>query len=134
LIVFDVNETLSDMAPMGKRFADVGAPELLAKIWFAGASLGHPWREPRGHAHRVDQLRRSDIPGYFAAPDVSAPDLTALAEQIASAHGHSRPNRSARLHNLRLMGNQQHDRLDDHGRLSEPVSASLGGPAGGGKT
>jgi 2-haloacid dehalogenase len=35
LIVFDVNETLSDMAPMGKRFADVGAPGLLAKVWFA---------------------------------------------------------------------------------------------------
>ncbi len=34
-IVFDVNETLSDMAPMGQRFAEVGAPELLAKAWFA---------------------------------------------------------------------------------------------------
>jgi 2-haloacid dehalogenase len=35
LIVLDVNETLSDMAPMGQRFADVGAPPLLAKVWFA---------------------------------------------------------------------------------------------------
>jgi 2-haloacid dehalogenase len=35
VIVFDVNETLSDMAPMAERFADVGAPELLAKVWFA---------------------------------------------------------------------------------------------------
>ncbi len=26
LIVFDVNETLSDMSPMAQRFADVGAP------------------------------------------------------------------------------------------------------------
>jgi 2-haloacid dehalogenase len=34
-VVFDVNETLSDMAPMGGKFADVGAPELLAKVWFA---------------------------------------------------------------------------------------------------
>ncbi|HLH58560.1 MAG TPA: haloacid dehalogenase type II [Streptosporangiaceae bacterium] len=34
-IVFDVNETLSDMAPMGRRFAEVGAPELLATVWFA---------------------------------------------------------------------------------------------------
>jgi 2-haloacid dehalogenase len=33
--VFDVNETLSDMAPLAGRFADVGAPELLAKVWFA---------------------------------------------------------------------------------------------------
>jgi 2-haloacid dehalogenase len=35
VIVFDVNETLSDMAPMARRFADVGAPDLLATVWFA---------------------------------------------------------------------------------------------------
>lgn len=35
VIVFDVNETLSDMAPMGVRFADVGAPRHLAQLWFA---------------------------------------------------------------------------------------------------
>lgn len=36
LIVFDVNETLSDMAPMGQRFQQVGAPAPLAATWFAG--------------------------------------------------------------------------------------------------
>ena len=35
VIVFDVNETLSDMTPLARRFADVGAPELLARVWFA---------------------------------------------------------------------------------------------------
>ena len=35
LLVFDVNETLSDMSPMGQRFDDVGAPAHLAKTWFA---------------------------------------------------------------------------------------------------
>jgi 2-haloacid dehalogenase len=35
VIVFDVNETLSDMSPMARRFADIGAPEHLAKLWFA---------------------------------------------------------------------------------------------------
>ena len=35
-MVFDVNETLSDMSPMGQRFEDVGAPAHLAKTWFAG--------------------------------------------------------------------------------------------------
>jgi 2-haloacid dehalogenase len=35
LIVFDVNETLSDMGPMGERFASLGVPEQLAKTWFA---------------------------------------------------------------------------------------------------
>jgi len=35
VIVFDVNETLSDMSPMGERFSEVGAPGELAKLWFA---------------------------------------------------------------------------------------------------
>ena len=35
VIVFDVNETLSDMSPMAGRFTDVGAPAHLAKTWFA---------------------------------------------------------------------------------------------------
>ncbi|MGH9104212.1 MAG: haloacid dehalogenase type II [Acidimicrobiales bacterium] len=35
VVVFDVNETLSDLTPMGQRFADVGAPEWTAKVWFA---------------------------------------------------------------------------------------------------
>lgn len=36
LLIFDVNETLSDMAPLAGRFADVGAPPHTAQRWFAG--------------------------------------------------------------------------------------------------
>lgn len=36
VLLFDVNETLSDMSPMARRFEDVGAPAHLAKCWFAG--------------------------------------------------------------------------------------------------
>lgn len=35
VVVFDVNETLSDLTPMGRRFVDVGVPEWTAQIWFA---------------------------------------------------------------------------------------------------
>jgi 2-haloacid dehalogenase len=35
VVVFDVNETLSDMSPMADRFARVGAPPDLAVTWFA---------------------------------------------------------------------------------------------------
>lgn len=35
-VVFDVNETLSDMSPMADAFHAVGAPPGLAKAWFAG--------------------------------------------------------------------------------------------------
>ena len=33
--VFDVNETLSDLSPMGGRFAEVGLPPEAATLWFA---------------------------------------------------------------------------------------------------
>ena len=35
VIVFDVNETLSDMSPIAARFVDVGAPAPMATLWFA---------------------------------------------------------------------------------------------------
>ncbi len=34
VVVFDVNETLSDMSPMAERFTEVGAPAALATLWF----------------------------------------------------------------------------------------------------
>lgn len=34
-VVLDVNETLSDLSPMGGAFVEVGAPEHLARTWFA---------------------------------------------------------------------------------------------------
>ncbi|MGW4194988.1 haloacid dehalogenase type II [Streptomyces sp. NPDC005004] len=36
VLVFDVNETLSDLAPLRGRFEDTGAPGHLLPTWFAG--------------------------------------------------------------------------------------------------
>jgi 2-haloacid dehalogenase len=36
VLLFDVNETLSDLSPMGDRFVEVGLPPHLAATWFAG--------------------------------------------------------------------------------------------------
>ncbi len=36
VLLFDVNETLSDLSPMGDRFVEVGLPADLAPTWFAG--------------------------------------------------------------------------------------------------
>ena len=35
VIVFDVNETLSDLSPMADRFTDLGVAGSMAKQWFA---------------------------------------------------------------------------------------------------
>lgn len=55
-IVFDVNETLSDMTPMARRFSDVGAPEGWAKLWFA-----HVLRDGFALAAAGDQAAFADI-------------------------------------------------------------------------
>jgi 2-haloacid dehalogenase len=34
-VLFDVNETLSDLAPLRRRFEDLGLPGELAQVWFA---------------------------------------------------------------------------------------------------
>lgn len=34
VVVFDVNETLSDLEPLSGRFADLGVPEAMARLWF----------------------------------------------------------------------------------------------------
>ncbi|MET9829171.1 haloacid dehalogenase type II [Streptomyces sp. NPDC006385] len=36
VLVFDVNETLSDLTPLRTRFEDIGAPGHLLATWFAG--------------------------------------------------------------------------------------------------
>ena len=57
VIVFDVNETLSDMAPMASRFADVGAPGLLARVWFSTLLR-----------HRMDRQAARALPRLFRCP------------------------------------------------------------------
>lgn len=72
VVVFGVNQTLSDMAPMAVRFAGVGAP---------ACSHGAPQA-----GMRTGWISRQQAPysGYFAAPDLQAPDLSALAGQVLS--------------------------------------------------
>lgn len=36
VVVFDVNETLSDLSPMAERFSEVGVSGQFARTWFAG--------------------------------------------------------------------------------------------------
>ena len=53
-MLFDVNETLSDMSPIGQRFVDVGAPAHLAATWFAALlSLDPPINWVGGVAARL---------------------------------------------------------------------------------
>ncbi|CAA9391696.1 MAG: 2-haloalkanoic acid dehalogenase [uncultured Nocardioides sp.] len=95
-MLFDVNETLSDMSPLAGRFEDVGAPAHLARTWFAEllrdgfalaacgaiesfATLGAEALRVRLHGHELnrsfDQAVEHVISGFSGLevhPDVPA--------------------------------------------------------------
>ena len=104
VVVLDVNETLSDMAPLADRFTEVGAPAALMPTWFAallrdGFALTAVGENPafadlgaevlRGLLSTVDGLHRDvdDAVGHVMAgfagldvhPDV-APGLRTMVD------------------------------------------------------
>lgn len=61
VVVFDVNETLSDMAPLAQRFADVGAPPALATLWFAALLRDGFARTAAGESERFVVLADGEL-------------------------------------------------------------------------
>lgn len=87
VIVFDVNETLSDMGPMGRRFADVGAPEQLARLWFAtllrdGFALTAAGAQER-FSVLAEEVLRSSLAGVELDRDLDAAVAHVLAGMSA---------------------------------------------------
>lgn len=75
-LVFDVNETLSDMAPLAQRCVDVGAPDHLAATWFAsvlrdGFALTAAGVRP-AFADIAQDLLRSSLAGTVTNPEGAA--------------------------------------------------------------
>jgi 2-haloacid dehalogenase len=75
--VFDVNETLSDLAPMGSRFAEVGLPPTAAQLWFAALL-----RDGIGVAAAGGLVRFADAARGVLAPMLSG-DLDAVEHVMA---------------------------------------------------
>ncbi|MFI7493817.1 haloacid dehalogenase type II [Kocuria sp. M4R2S49] len=76
LIVFDVNETLSDMGPLSEAFAAEGVPGHLARTWFAGILR--------------DGFAMTAAGGNTAFAEIAQDSLTRLlSEHEASAPGDS---------------------------------------------
>jgi 2-haloacid dehalogenase len=73
VIAFDVNETLSDMAPLAGRFADVGAPELLAKVWFASLLRDGFALAATGGQEAFSRLARGALLGVLAGAVLNRP-------------------------------------------------------------
>jgi 2-haloacid dehalogenase len=85
VIVFDVNETLSDMSHMGGRFAEAGAPEHLAKLWFATLLREGFALAAAGDAAPFGQVGAEVLTGLLEVAGVPDPEGTAarLAASVA---------------------------------------------------
>ncbi|TFV59559.1 hypothetical protein E4P41_11620 [Geodermatophilus sp. DF01-2] len=93
VIVFDVNQTPSDMGPMAKRFADVGAPEHMAQLWFASvprdgfglaaAGAQRPFAEVASAVLRTLFVPYPDHATPRHPPTHTVPALTDLTDQLA---------------------------------------------------
>ncbi|MGH3496269.1 MAG: haloacid dehalogenase type II [Nocardioidaceae bacterium] len=71
VIAFDVNQTLSDMASMGARFADVGAPPDLARWWFATLLRDGFALTAAGASQRFDALAEATLKAALAEVDLN---------------------------------------------------------------
>lgn len=83
LLIFDVNETLSDLEPLAQRFVDLGAPGELAKAWFAstlrdGFALSVVGENPEFAALARDAARA------LLAPRSLTQELDAAADHVMS--------------------------------------------------
>ncbi|MGY3567909.1 haloacid dehalogenase type II [Sinomonas sp. RB5] len=126
VIVFDVNETLSDMSPMGARFADAGAPEHLAKLWFATLLREGFALAAAGDAAPFGEIGAEALTGLLDGAGVPDPAKTAkhLAASVADLPLH--PDVPDGIRALRAAGH----RLTTLTNGSAQVAEGLFGAAG----
>ncbi len=88
VVVFDVNETLSDLTPMGRCFADVGCAAETARIWFAGLLRDGFALAATGATGHFATIAVETLRGILTDPasglDVAASGLDAAIEHVMS--------------------------------------------------
>ncbi|MEU6251500.1 haloacid dehalogenase type II [Streptomyces sp. NPDC047043] len=84
VLVFDVNETLSDMGPLRDRFEEIGAPGGLMPLWFAGTLRdGFALAASGGYADFAE-LARDSLRGLLASAEHRPVDLDAAVRHVLS--------------------------------------------------
>lgn len=77
VIVFDVNETLSDIAPLGEAFSRAGAPALNAPAWFAGVLRDGFALAATGGNARFAEIARDGLTRLLTGHNVASVDAAA---------------------------------------------------------
>jgi 2-haloacid dehalogenase len=85
VILFDVNETLSDLSALEARFTQAGAPAELARLWFATVLREGFALAATGDIARFADIGTDVLTGLLDSTDVSDPGGTAarLATSLA---------------------------------------------------
>jgi len=86
-IVFDVNETLSDMSPLAGRFEEVGAPASLAKLWFATLLRDGFALTAAGGNGSFAEIGAEALRGLFAGMDLDRDPDAAVEHVMAGLAG-----------------------------------------------
>jgi 2-haloacid dehalogenase len=80
VVIFDVNETLSDLNPLGARFEDVGAPRELLTIWFAATLRDGIALAASGSYADFREVGRANLRQLLATPEDAEHVLGGFAE------------------------------------------------------
>ncbi|HET8599126.1 MAG TPA: haloacid dehalogenase type II [Segeticoccus sp.] len=78
VLVFDVNETLSDLAPMAARFTHVGAPARLSSLWFATLLRDGFAATVAGHREDFLDLARGALGSVLTGCELNRPTEEAI--------------------------------------------------------
>ena len=82
LLVFDVNETLSDLSPIATAFTDLGLPDHLAAPWFAGVLRDGMALTVTGENPAFADLARASFHALAATRDDAPDDVDAAADAV----------------------------------------------------
>lgn len=85
-IVFDVNETLSDLSPLGERLAAVGASAQLATVWFAALLRDGFALAAGGEQESFAALGAGLLDTMLAASTLDRPRHEAVAHVMEGLH------------------------------------------------
>jgi 2-haloacid dehalogenase len=88
VIVFDVNETLSDLRPLAERFLAVGAPAHLAPLWFATVLRDGFALAVAGEARPFAQLGAEALRTLLHGADLRRDPAAGLDGSLESAVAH----------------------------------------------
>ena len=78
VVVLDVNETLSDLAPLRERFTAVGAPEHLLDTWFAGVLRDGFALAAAGRAQPFPAIGATVLRGLLHGRELTCPTADAV--------------------------------------------------------